>query len=107
MFYEAVMARDYPVIMAVTIGGVLTMSGISSRDVAYACADPRSGGGMVAALLRNRLALAGGIILLLLAVTPSGAGSHPTIRCTSICPMRSCRRHTPRDRPWGATCSAA
>ena len=42
LFYEAVMARDYPVIMAlVTIGGVLTMLGNFLADVAYACADPR------------------------------------------------------------------
>ena len=42
LFYEAVMARDYPVIMAlVTIGGVLTMLGNFLADVAYAYADPR------------------------------------------------------------------
>ena len=42
LFYDAVMARDYPVIMAlVTIGGVLTMLGNLMADVAYARADPR------------------------------------------------------------------
>ena len=42
LFYEAVMARDYPVIMAlVTIGGVLTMVGNFLADLAYASADPR------------------------------------------------------------------
>ncbi len=42
LFYEAVMARDYPVIMAlVTIGAVLTMLGNVLADVAYAYADPR------------------------------------------------------------------
>ena len=42
LFYDAVMARDYPVIMAlVTIGGVLTMLGNFLADVAYAYADPR------------------------------------------------------------------
>jgi peptide/nickel transport system permease protein len=42
LFYEAVMARDYPVIMAlVTIGAFLTMLGNLLADVAYAYADPR------------------------------------------------------------------
>src|SRR3989338_7806100 len=42
LFYEAVMARDYPVVMAlVTIGAVLTMLGNFLADVAYAYADPR------------------------------------------------------------------
>ncbi len=42
LFYEAVMARDYPVIMAlVTVGAVLTMLGNFLADVAYAWADPR------------------------------------------------------------------
>jgi len=42
LFYDAVMARDYPVIMAlVTIGAVLTMLGNFLADVAYAYADPR------------------------------------------------------------------
>jgi peptide/nickel transport system permease protein len=42
LFYDAVMARDYPVIMAlVTIGAVLTMLGNLLADVAYAAVDPR------------------------------------------------------------------
>ncbi len=42
LFYEAVMARDYPVIMAlVTIGAVLTLLGNLLADLAYAWADPR------------------------------------------------------------------
>jgi peptide/nickel transport system permease protein len=42
LFYEAVMARDYPVVMAlVTIGAVLTMLGNLLADIAYAYADPR------------------------------------------------------------------
>ena len=42
LFYEAVMARDYPVVMAlVTIGAVLTMLGNFLADLAYAAADPR------------------------------------------------------------------
>lgn len=42
LFYEAVMARDYPVVMAlVTIGAVLTMVGNALADVAYAVVDPR------------------------------------------------------------------
>ena len=42
LFYEAVMARDYPVVMAlVTIGAVLTMLGNLLADLAYAVADPR------------------------------------------------------------------
>ncbi len=42
LFYEAVMARDYSVVMAlVTIGAVLTMLGNFLADVAYAYADPR------------------------------------------------------------------
>lgn len=42
LFYDAVMARDYPIVMAlVTIGGVLTMAGNLLADVAYAVADPR------------------------------------------------------------------
>jgi peptide/nickel transport system permease protein len=42
LFYEAVMARDYAVVMAlVTIGAVLTMLGNLLADVAYAWADPR------------------------------------------------------------------
>ena len=42
LFYEAVMARDYPVIMSlVTVGAVLTMLGNLLADLAYAYADPR------------------------------------------------------------------
>ena len=42
LFYEAVMSRDYPVVMAlVTVGAVLTMLGNFLADVAYAYADPR------------------------------------------------------------------
>jgi len=42
LFYEAVMARDYPVVMAlVTISAVLTLLGNLVADVAYAYADPR------------------------------------------------------------------
>ena len=42
LFYDAVMARDYPVVMAlVTIGAVLTMLGNLLADLAYAAADPR------------------------------------------------------------------
>jgi len=42
LFYDAVMARDYAVIMAlVTIGAVLTMLGNFLADLAYAYADPR------------------------------------------------------------------
>ena len=42
LFYEAVMARDYSVIMAlVTIGAVLTMLGNFLADLAYAAVDPR------------------------------------------------------------------
>ena len=42
LFYEAVMARDYSVIMAlVTVGAVLTMLGNLLADVGYALADPR------------------------------------------------------------------
>ncbi len=42
LFYEAVMARDYPTVMAlVTIGAVLTMLGNLLADLSYAYADPR------------------------------------------------------------------
>ncbi|MBI4342321.1 MAG: ABC transporter permease [Candidatus Omnitrophica bacterium] len=42
LFYEAVMARDYPVVMAlVTVGAVLTMLGNLLADLGYAYADPR------------------------------------------------------------------
>ncbi|HKJ83170.1 MAG TPA: ABC transporter permease [Mariprofundaceae bacterium] len=48
LFYEAVLARDYPLIMGVTvIGAVLTLMGNLLADLAYAWADPRirHGGG--------------------------------------------------------------
>ena len=42
LFYDAVMARDYPVVMAlVTIGAVLTLLGNLLADIAYGVADPR------------------------------------------------------------------
>lgn len=42
LFYDAVMARDYPMVMAlVTLGALLTMIGNLLADVAYALADPR------------------------------------------------------------------
>jgi peptide/nickel transport system permease protein len=42
LFYDAVMARDYPVVMALaTISAVLTLVGNMLADLAYAYADPR------------------------------------------------------------------
>lgn len=42
LFYESVMARDYPVIMGVlSIGAVLTLLGNFMADIAYSYADPR------------------------------------------------------------------
>lgn len=42
LFYESVMARDYPVIMGVlSIGAMLTLLGNFLADIAYSCADPR------------------------------------------------------------------
>lgn len=42
LFYEAVMTRDYPLIMAeVVLGGVLTMIGNLIADIGYAWVDPR------------------------------------------------------------------
>jgi len=42
LFYQAVMARDYPLIMGIlVIGAVLTLLGNLLADVAYAWADPR------------------------------------------------------------------
>jgi peptide/nickel transport system permease protein len=42
LFYEAVMTRDYPLIMAeVVLTGVLTMIGNLLADIGYALADPR------------------------------------------------------------------
>jgi len=48
LFYEAVLARDYPLVMGITvIGAVLTLLGNLIADLAYAWADPRirHGGG--------------------------------------------------------------
>jgi peptide/nickel transport system permease protein len=42
LFYESVMARDYPVVMGIlVIGGVLTLLGNLIADASYALADPR------------------------------------------------------------------
>lgn len=42
LFFDAVMARDYPVIMAlVTVGSFLTLLGNLLADIGYAFADPR------------------------------------------------------------------
>jgi peptide/nickel transport system permease protein len=42
LFYEAVMMRDYPLIMAeVVLGAILTMLGNLIADIAYAYVDPR------------------------------------------------------------------
>lgn len=42
LFYESVMARDYPTIMGVlSIGAVLTLTGNFLADIAYSYADPR------------------------------------------------------------------
>jgi peptide/nickel transport system permease protein len=42
LFYEAVMMRDYPLIMAeVVLGAVLTMAGNLIADISYAYVDPR------------------------------------------------------------------
>lgn len=42
LFYQAVLARDYPLIMGITvIGAVLTLLGNLIADIAYAWADPR------------------------------------------------------------------
>lgn len=42
LFFESVMARDYPVIMGIlTIGAMLTMLGNLVADISYAFADPR------------------------------------------------------------------
>ena len=42
LFYEAVMARDYPMIMAeLVLGAVLTLLGNLCADIAYAYVDPR------------------------------------------------------------------
>lgn len=42
LFYEAVMSRDYPLVMGITvIGAILTLLGNLVADIAYAWADPR------------------------------------------------------------------
>jgi peptide/nickel transport system permease protein len=42
LFYEAVMMRDFPVVMGIlTIGSALTLLGNLLADLAYAWADPR------------------------------------------------------------------
>jgi peptide/nickel transport system permease protein len=42
LFYDAVMSRDFPVVMGIlTIGSALTLIGNLVADVAYAWADPR------------------------------------------------------------------
>jgi peptide/nickel transport system permease protein len=42
LFYESVMARDYPTIMGIlSIGAILTLLGNFVADVAYSYADPR------------------------------------------------------------------
>lgn len=42
LFYEAVMSRDYPLIMAeVVLGAILTMAGNLIADISYAYVDPR------------------------------------------------------------------
>ncbi len=48
LFYQSVMARDYPLIMGnLVLGAILTLAGNLLADVGYALADPRvrSGGG--------------------------------------------------------------
>jgi len=42
LFFEAVLSRDYPLVMGITvIGAVLTLLGNLVADLAYAWADPR------------------------------------------------------------------
>ena len=42
MFYNGVMARDYPLIMGIlTIGAILTLLGNLLADIGYMLADPR------------------------------------------------------------------
>jgi peptide/nickel transport system permease protein len=48
LFYDAVMMRDYPVVMGIlTIGSALTLIGNLIADIAYAWADPRVRRGVV------------------------------------------------------------
>ncbi|MDQ6979756.1 MAG: ABC transporter permease [Mariprofundaceae bacterium] len=43
LFYESILARDYPMVMGITvIGAVLTLLGNLLADIAYAWADPRT-----------------------------------------------------------------
>ena len=49
LFYQAVLMRDYPVVMGITvIGAVLTLVGNLLADLAYAWADPRVRKGLAA-----------------------------------------------------------
>jgi peptide/nickel transport system permease protein len=42
LFYQSVMSRDYPLVMAIlTIGGILTLAGNLLADIGYMIADPR------------------------------------------------------------------
>ena len=42
LFYDAVLMRDFPVVMGIlTIGSILTLLGNLIADLAYAWADPR------------------------------------------------------------------
>lgn len=42
LFYQSVMSRDYPLVMAIlTIGGILTLVGNLLADIGYMIADPR------------------------------------------------------------------
>ena len=42
LFYEAVLSRDYPLVMGITvIGAILTLFGNLLADLSYAWADPR------------------------------------------------------------------
>ena len=48
LFYGAVMARNFPVVMGIlTIGSALTLIGNLIADIAYAWADPRVRRGVV------------------------------------------------------------
>jgi peptide/nickel transport system permease protein len=48
LFFDAVTARDFPVVMGIlTIGSALTLIGNLIADVAYAWADPRVRRGVV------------------------------------------------------------
>lgn len=48
LFYEAVMMRDFPVVMGIlTIGSALTLAGNLLADLAYAWADPRLRKGVI------------------------------------------------------------